>query len=60
MSERKVVMLPNRGKGKDLQAYLREELQIPDHARWFTIRFAAGEPVVVTVEYLPVETKESA
>jgi hypothetical protein len=51
-------LLCNQGEGLRLLQLLQEALGIPDRARRFTVTFAAGEPVVVSVEYLP-QTKEN-
>lgn len=46
-------LTPKAGEGKDLCDLLRERLSIPDSVKWFEVRFAAGEPVLVRCEYHP-------
>lgn len=46
-------MLSGEGRGKELSDLLREELGIPKGVQSFEVRFARGEPVTVTCQYLP-------
>lgn len=52
-----VFMVPTKGKGKELQDLLRKELGIPEYVRWFEVRFAIDDPVIVRCEYTPKETR---
>lgn len=45
--------MPHEGEGGELCDLLRERLSIPRRAKWFEVRFAAGEPVTVRCEYMP-------
>lgn len=53
--EFKAPMMPNDGRGKELQELLRKELGIPESCKWFQVRFAVDEVVSVTCEYMPRE-----
>lgn len=48
-------IVPQSGKGKELQELLRRELGIPASVVWFTVRFARDEIVSVTCEYMAKE-----
>ena len=52
-------LVPQSGKGKELQDLLRRELGIPDSAKSFEVRFAIQEPVTVRVVYMPCEREEA-
>lgn len=54
------VLLPNKGKGKEIFDYLKKELGIPDRPISVEVRFAVGEIVKVTVEYMPTAPVEQA
>ncbi len=45
------------GEIDDLRLFLQDVLQIPEHARRFTVTFAVGEAMVVSVDYLPRELR---
>lgn len=57
-SIRTTPITPQSDKGKELQDYLRRELQIPEHVKWFEVRFAMDEVVSVTCQYLPRTPKK--
>lgn len=46
-------LVPHKGKGKELCDLLRRELKVPEHTRSFSVKFEAGELVLVTCEYMP-------
>lgn len=43
------------GETAELRIFLEDVLQIPKHARRFSVTFAYGEALVVSVDYLPRE-----
>lgn len=48
-------LLSDRGEGAELRVFLEEVLQIPRNNRKFSVTFEMGEPVIVSVEFLPRE-----
>lgn len=54
------VLTPTEGEGADLRALLAERLGVPEHAKWFEVRFAPGEPVTVRCEYFAAQQSEPA
>lgn len=50
----------NAGRGAELAKQLIRELEIPETATSFSVKFAIGEPVEVSCTYIPVESKNDA
>lgn len=54
MAARKI-LLPSVGQGAELREIVMDALGIPKTTQWFEVRFAFGEAVSVTCQYLPAE-----
>ena len=52
-------MISDRGRGRELRELLEQALDIPKHARSFTVKFEREQAVVVTVDYIPHLTLEN-
>lgn len=54
-----VIGWPVLGPGEidELRVFLQDVLQIPEHARRFSVTFTAGEALVVSVDYMPRELR---
>lgn len=52
-------LVTNCGRGRELCDLLRRELNIPETAQWFQVRFDLEAPVTVQCGFLAVE-KEGA
>jgi hypothetical protein len=52
---------PVMGPGEidELRIFLQDVLQVPSHARRFSVTFTQGEPLVVSVDYVPRETSST-
>lgn len=48
-------LVPQAGRGKELQELLRKELGVPEGATAFSVRFAHDDVVRVECTYLPVD-----
>ena len=55
-----VPLVCDGGEGLRLRLRLEEVLGIPKHARSFTVTFARGAVVVVSVEYIPHTLRKPA
>lgn len=51
----KKALISTIGEGRELNDLLRARLGIPDSAKWYEIRVAAGEVITVTTEYIALE-----
>lgn len=47
------IMLSNSDEGLRLAKLLMREFGVPEHARWFEVRFEVNEAVIVRCEYHP-------
>ena len=52
---------PVMGPGEidELRIFLQDVLQVPSHARRFSVTFTQGKPPVVSVDYVPRETNST-
>jgi len=48
-------MVPHHGTGHEVSKLLQQALGIPERAKWFEVRFAAGEPVTFKGEFYAQE-----
>lgn len=51
MNERRAVVLPHDEVGKQIIDLLKTLLGVPGNARWFEVRFEAGQPITFTGEF---------